>query len=118
MSTTAKTNKSDGSRMNIFYIIHVLEKFSDEEHPLSAADIAKLVSQEFGEKSGRMVTVSVDTVKRTMSSLIDTFFYNDTQVRRLAVHHLTQELFDAKFSHIRLLQTFRGRVSLLLPDGI
>ena len=78
MSTTAKTNKSDGSRMNIFYIIHVLEKFSDEEHPLSAADIAKLVSQEFGEKSGRMVTVSVDTVKRTMSSLIDTFFYNDT----------------------------------------
>ena len=61
-------------------------------------------------------------IKKSLQSTIDTINRRNTnsqmQVRRLAVYHFTQELFNAKFSHIRLLQTFRGKVSLLLPDGI
>ena len=61
-------------------------------------------------------------VKKSLQCTVDTVnrrhTHAEVQVRRLAVHHFTQELFDPKFSHISLLQTFRGRVFLLLPDEI
>ena len=41
-------NKPDSSRLNVFYILHVLANYSDEEHPLSVSDIARHVNKEFG----------------------------------------------------------------------
>ena len=39
--------KPDSSRLNLFYIVYVLEKYTDEKHPMSAQEIAEKVNTEF-----------------------------------------------------------------------
>ena len=36
--------KPDSSRLNLFYIVHVLAKYTDEKHPMSAIEIANKVN--------------------------------------------------------------------------
>lgn len=71
-----KNTKTEKSRLNIFYILFVLEKYTDEENPLSATEISRLVNLEFGylsdSKNGEIL--SVDTVKRTLKELTEKIF--------------------------------------------
>jgi len=77
-----KKRKPDSSRLNIFYIIHVLQHYSDIEHPLSVAEIVKRINHEFGHLASTDAVISADTVKRTLEELIDRVFpleYNSVE---------------------------------------
>ena len=66
--------KPESSRLNLFYILQILEHYSDENHPLSAAEITDKVNTEFGYLSVTNTVMSVDTVKRTLEELTDKIF--------------------------------------------
>jgi predicted DNA-binding transcriptional regulator YafY len=66
--------KTESSRLNIFYILYVLSCDSDEEHPLSVAEIKDRVDDEFGYLSASGQVISADTVKRTLEELTDKLF--------------------------------------------
>ena len=70
-----KGRKSESSRLNLFYIIHVLSKYSDEEHPMSVAEIKKMADKEFGYLASGESIISLDTVKRTLEELTDKIFH-------------------------------------------
>lgn len=75
-----KSNKPESSRLNIFYIIHVLQRYSDREHAISASEIQEKVNQEFGYLSSSDSLISVDTVKRTLDELIECVFPKQANV--------------------------------------
>lgn len=68
------TKKPDNSRLNLFYILYVLKKNTDEDHPISASEISKIINAEFGYLSVTGNTISPDTVKRTLDEFIDKVF--------------------------------------------
>ncbi len=74
-----KQSKPDTARLNYFFITQILERYTDEEHPLSAADIAEKVNQEFGYLSGTDSIISADTVKRILEDMSDRIFIPDMQ---------------------------------------
>ena len=55
---------------NILYILNVLKKHSDEEHPLSAEEISDLVDNEYD------VSIEQRTVRRNIELLIQKFKYD------------------------------------------
>lgn len=69
-----KTVKSENFRLNVFYILQVLEKYSDEEHPLSVTEIRDRVNTEFGYLSATGLLMSNDTIKRILEELIACVF--------------------------------------------
>lgn len=69
-----KSNKPESSRLNLFYILQVLAGYTDESHPMSAAEIKEKVDQEFEYLSSTDAVVSLDTVKRTLEELTDKVF--------------------------------------------
>lgn len=69
-----KSKKPESSRLNLFYILQVLAKETDERHPMSVAQIRDKVNQEFGYLSSTDSAVSLDTVKRTLEELTDKIF--------------------------------------------
>ena len=70
----SKQAKPETSRLNLFYILHVLEQYTDEEHPLSAMEIADKVNKEFSYLSSSEKIISDDTVKRILDELVDKIF--------------------------------------------
>lgn len=70
----AKRVKPESSRLNLFYILHVLEQYTDEEHPLSASEIADKVNRDFSYLASTDEIISVDTVKRILDELTDKIF--------------------------------------------
>lgn len=66
--------KPENSRLNVFFILYALKKHSDLEHPISAAEIVRIINIEFGHLSPIGKIISVDTVKRTLDELIDKVF--------------------------------------------
>lgn len=79
-------NKPDSSRLNVFYILHVLANYSDEEHPLSVSDIARHVNKEFGYLSISGTIISADTVKRILEELTDKIFIPGMDDEEVAYH--------------------------------
>lgn len=69
-----KKGKPESSRLNLFYILQILEHYTDEEHPLSVSDVTDKVNVEFGYLSATNVLMSMDTVKRTLEELTDKIF--------------------------------------------
>lgn len=78
--STKRGTKTESSRLNIFYILYVLEQYTDAEHPLSASKISELVNQEFGYLSTDGKLLSMDTVKRTLEELIGKVFSNSLNI--------------------------------------
>ena len=76
MMDKKEKKKPDSSRLNLFYILHVLAKYTDEKHPMSAIEIANKVNTEFAHLAlGNVKTIiSQDTVKRTLDEMIDKLF--------------------------------------------
>lgn len=70
--------KPESSRLNLFYILHVLSEYSDEQNPMSAQDIADMVNREFNYLSESGSVISMDTVKRTLDELTDKIFAEGT----------------------------------------
>ena len=68
--------KPDNSRFNVMFILHILQQYSDEDHPLSVIDILNRVNAVFSGK-GRNV-ISVATVQRTMECLTTELFPKGT----------------------------------------
>ncbi len=70
------SKKTESSRLNLFYILHVLANYTDEEHPMSLSEIKSKVDVEFGYLSSADAdaVMSSDTVKRTMEELTDKIF--------------------------------------------
>ena len=68
------TTKPESSKLNLFYILYVLKENTDDEHPISAAEISRIINAEFGYLSVTGKIISQDTVKRTLDELIDKFF--------------------------------------------
>ena len=66
--------KPESSRLNLFYIMHVLSTYSDEYNPMSAMDIITAVNKEFGYLKEDGIIISKDTVKRTLDELTNTLF--------------------------------------------
>lgn len=66
--------KTENSRLNLFYILYVLKKNTDEKHPISATELCKMVNEEFGYLSITGKVMSTDTVKRTLDDFIDKIF--------------------------------------------
>lgn len=80
-------NKPDSSRLNTFYILYVLENYSDEEHPLSVSDIGKRVNEEFGYLSESGMMISTDTVKRILEELTDKIFIPGMDDEQISYHY-------------------------------
>lgn len=76
-------NKPENSRLNLFYILYVLKTNTDEEHPISAASISRIINAEFGYMSATGNIISTDTVKRTLDDLIAQFFSVGLDVNNL-----------------------------------
>lgn len=66
--------KPENSRLNLFYILYALKKNTDEEHPVSATELSKLINDEFGYLSVTGKAISHDTVKRTLDDFIEKIF--------------------------------------------
>lgn len=66
--------RSEGSRLNLFYILYVLSNYTDENHPMSAAQIKERADAEFAYTSLSAAVISIDTVKRTLEELTDKIF--------------------------------------------
>ena len=66
--------KPENSRLNLFYILYILKKNTDEEHPISASELCKLINDEFGHLSVTGKVISQDTVKRTLDDFIEKIF--------------------------------------------
>lgn len=75
--------KPESSRLNLFFILQILEHYTDEEHPLSVSHIAEKVNAEFGYLSASNVLMSVDTVKRTLEELTDKIFLSGVDYEEL-----------------------------------
>ena len=75
--------KPESSRLNLFYILQILEHYSDENHPLSVAEITDKVNTEFGYLSVTNTVMSVDTVKRTLEELTDKIFQTGVDYEEL-----------------------------------
>lgn len=69
-----KSKKPESSRLNLFYILQVLEKYTDENHPLSVAQIAEKINKDFGYLVLDNHLISTDTVKRILDELVDKIF--------------------------------------------
>ena len=69
-----KGRKPDSSRLNLFYIIHVLQHYSNKEHPMSVGEIQEKINQDFGYLSVTDSLISSDTIKRTLDELIERVF--------------------------------------------
>ena len=70
----AGNGKPESSRLNLFYILQILEHYTDEEHPLSVSEITDRVNSEFGYLSSTSSLMSADTVKRILDELTDKIF--------------------------------------------
>lgn len=70
----ANSKKPESSRLNLFYILQILSKHTDEENPMSASEISDKVNEEFGYLSSTGTVISIDTVKRTLEELTDKVF--------------------------------------------
>ena len=79
-------NKPDSSRLNTFYILYILENYSDEEHPLSVSDIGNRVNEEFGYLSASGAMISTDTVKRILEELTDKIFIPGMDDEQISYH--------------------------------
>lgn len=66
--------KPDSSRLNLFYILHVLQKYSDIEHPMSVPDIREKINLEFGYMSYTDSIISTDTIKRILEEFTERVF--------------------------------------------
>lgn len=82
-----KTHKTESSRLNLFYIIQVLKKYSDEENPLSISEIGEKVNKEFGYLTTSDSLISMDTVKRTLEELTDRIFPADAYLTDAPYQH-------------------------------
>lgn len=71
-----RSKKLESSRLNVLYVVDVLSKYSDEEHPVSASDIKNYVDREFASilHDDDESVISVDTVKRILDELADRWF--------------------------------------------
>ena len=49
--------KSEGQKLKLLYIIKMLEEFSDENHPLSTAEIMKRLITELKDRGYRFGTL-------------------------------------------------------------
>lgn len=67
-------HKPDNSRLNVLFILHILQQYSDEDHPLSASDIMNRVNSVFSGRGSDVI--SRETVKRTMDCLTTELFPN------------------------------------------
>lgn len=56
--------------------MQILQKYSDEEHPLSVAEIRDKINMEFGHLSITGVLMSNDTIKRILEEMISCIFPN------------------------------------------
>lgn len=79
-------NKPDSSRLNAFYILHVLANRSDEEHPMSVSEITERVNEEFGYLSASGTMISADTVKRILEELTDKIFIPGVDDEEISYH--------------------------------
>ena len=66
--------KTENSRLNLFYILYILKKNTDDEHPISAMEICNMINKEFGYLSVTGKIMSQDTVKRTLDNFIEKIF--------------------------------------------
>ncbi len=80
--------KPDSSRLNLFYIVQVLAKYTDEKHPMSAQEIAEKVNTEFAHLASEEVEhiISPDTVKRTIEEMIDKLFFKPNKNKDEIAH--------------------------------
>jgi len=76
-----RTAKTENSRLNVFYILQVLERHSDEEHPLSVTEIRDKINKEFGHLSATGTLMSIDTIKRILEELISCIFIENQNIR-------------------------------------
>jgi len=83
------SKKGESSRLNAIYVINVLSKFSDEDHPISATDIKRHVDNEFGMTlhSDEEAVISVDTVKRILDELADRWFPIESDVDKFDIEY-------------------------------
>lgn len=91
--------KTESSRLNLFYILHVLANYTDEEHPMSLSEIKNRVDEEFNFLSSTDVVMSADTVKRTMEELTDKIFVSgedDKQKYGYSIRYLMKK--DGKYA--------------------
>ena len=58
-----KGRKPDSSRLTLFYIIHVLQRYSDREHPISVSEIQ--------EKINLKPPAGNPTIKRLQLAVVD-----------------------------------------------
>ena len=63
------SNKPETARLNFLYIYHVLQQYSDEEHPMSVQEITDRVNQIFLMHNAGMNRISPDTVKRILETV-------------------------------------------------
>lgn len=83
----SKSHKTESSRLNLFYILQVLKKYTDEEHPLSIVEIQERVNKEFGYLTASDSLISQDTVKRTLEELTDRIFPADAYLTDAPYQH-------------------------------
>lgn len=76
----SKHTKPESSRLNALYVLLVLKKYTDEEHPLPVQEICKKVNREFGHLSEDGQFMSSDTVKRTLDHLAVSVFRDDIRM--------------------------------------
>lgn len=79
--------KPESSRLNLFYILQVLERETDEEHPLSAAVLAEKINTEFGYLSLTDTVISMDTVKRILDDLLGKVFIDGADTEEAVLRY-------------------------------
>ena len=76
--------KKDKSRLNVFYILHTLKKYTDSQNPLKAKEIAWHINQDFG--NGENI-ISGSTVKRILQDFCDTVFVADSGLEEYEIRN-------------------------------
>ena len=66
--------KPETSRLNLFYILQVLDNYTDEQNPMSATEIADCINKDFAHVVLSDKVISTDTVKRTLEELLSRIF--------------------------------------------
>ena len=102
--TTKKKTKPDSARLNLFYIIYVLKKYSNENNLLSIKEIMELVNTEFKGQNENIKTISKETVRRSLLKLIQDFYtskfkydFNDGEPETIT--NDTNEVNNQKFDY-------------------
>lgn len=105
MSNASHSIKGEHSRLNVLYIIFTLKRYSNEDHPLSAIDIANKINHDFLHLTTADQIISVDTVKRTLDTLVNYLF---SPVRPSHSNDFTNDFSDYGFTIFCVMKTKQG----------